>query len=166
MPRIAVVLSTIGAFLLAVAVVAVLTSQVMAFETENAAATVPGGTTQFQDPDENLLMAPTNNETLPLLKDDTSDNAQTSGSTLQLAPGTTLQIMGGSGPSSLGLQSGVPMDRSSTGATRQIIRASSRVPDSNQLELAEGAVDHPPVPTSASLARLDANVDMHHISAS
>ena len=65
MPRIAVVLSTIGAFLLAVAVVAVLTSQVMAFETENAAATVPGGTTQFQDPDENLLMAPTNNETAP-----------------------------------------------------------------------------------------------------
>jgi len=64
-PRIAVVLSTIGAFLLAVAVVAVLTSQVMAFETENLATTVPGGTTQFQDPDENLLMAPTNNETLP-----------------------------------------------------------------------------------------------------
>jgi predicted PurR-regulated permease PerM len=125
MPRIAVVLSTIGAFLLAVAVVAVLTSQVMAFETENAAATVPGGTTQFQDPDENLLMAPTNNETLPLLKDDTSDNAQTSGSTLQLAPGTTLQIMGGSGPSSLGLQSGVPMgpiiDRSNPADNQSLI---------------------------------------------
>src|SRR5262249_23250874 len=95
------ILSTIGAFLLAVAVVPVLSRHGMAFETENAAATVPGGTTQFQDPDENLLMAPTNNETLPLLKDDTSNNAQTSGSTLQLAPGTTLQIMGGSGPSSL-----------------------------------------------------------------
>jgi predicted PurR-regulated permease PerM len=125
MPRIAVVLSTIGAFLLAVAVVAVLTSQVMAFETENAAATVPGGTTQFQDPDENLLMAPTNNETLPLLKDDTSDNAQTSGSTLQLAPGTTLQIMGGSGPSSLGLQSGVPrgpiIDRSNPADNQSLI---------------------------------------------
>jgi len=125
MPRIAVVLSTIGAFLLAVAVVAVLTGQVMAFETENVAATVPGGTTQFQDPDENLLMAPTNNETLPLLKDDTSDNAQTSGRTLQLAPGTTLQIMGGSGPSSLGLQSEVPMgpiiDRSNPADNQSLI---------------------------------------------
>jgi len=43
---------------------------------------------------------------------------------------------------------GLRWDRSSTGATRQIIRASSRVPDSNQL----GRVDHPAVATSASLA--------------
>jgi len=128
MPRIAVVLSTIGAFLLAVAVVAVLTGQVMAFETENAAATVPGGTTQFQDPDENLLMAPTNNETLPLLKDDTSDssNFQPSGSSLQLAPGTTLTITGGTGPA-LGLQSGAPMgpviDPSNPADNRSLIPA-------------------------------------------
>ena len=125
MPRIALGLSAIGASLLAAAAMTILPNQVVAFDLENAAVTVPGGSTKFQDPDENLLAAPTNNGSLPLLKDDTSDNAQTSGSTLQLVPGTTLQIMGGSGPSSLGLQSGVPMgpiiDRSNPADNQSLI---------------------------------------------
>jgi len=104
MPRIALGISAIGASLLASAAVTLLPNQGMAFDMENAAVTVPGGSTKFQDPDENLLAAPTNNGSLPLLKDDTSDgsNLQSSGSTLQLAPETTLTITGGTGPA-LGL---------------------------------------------------------------
>jgi hypothetical protein len=126
MPRIALGISVIGASLLASAAVTLLPNQGMAFDMENAAVTVPGGSTKFQDPDENLLAAPTNNGSLPLLKDDTSDgsNLQSSGSTLQLAPETTLTITGGTGPA-LGLQSGAPMgptiDRSNPADNRSLI---------------------------------------------
>ena len=126
MPRIALGISAIGASLLASAAVTLLPNQGMAFDMENAAVTVPGGSTKFQDPDENLLAAPTNNGSLPLLKDHTSDgsNLQSSGSTLQLAPETTLTITGGTGPA-LGLQSGAPMgptiDRSNPADNRSLI---------------------------------------------
>jgi len=124
MPRIALGISAIGASLLAAA--AVTPNQGMAFDMENAAVTLPGDATKFQDPDENLLAAPTNNGSLPFLKNDASDtsNLQPSGSTLQLAPGTTVTITGGTGPA-LGLQSGTPMgpviDRSNPADNRSLI---------------------------------------------
>ena len=111
MPRIAFGISAIGMSLLAAAALTALPNRGMAFELENKTAdTVPGGSTKFQDPDENLLAAPTNSSSLPLLKDNNSDssNLQTSGSTLQLAPGTTVTITGGTGPV-LDLQSGGPI---------------------------------------------------------
>jgi hypothetical protein len=128
MPRIALGLSAIGASLLAAAAMTILPNQVVAFDMENAAVTGPGGSTKFQDPDKNLLAAPTNNGSLPLLKDDSSDssNFQPSGSSLQLAPGTTLTITGGTGPA-LGLQSGAPMgpviDPSNPADNRSLIPA-------------------------------------------
>jgi len=124
MPRIALGLSTIGASLLAAAAVALLHTQAMAFDMENGAVTVPGGSTQFQDPDELLLTAPSSNGSLQLQKDDSSDGQTSSGSSLQLAPGTTLQITSGTGPI-LGLQSGAPMgpviDRSNPADNRSLI---------------------------------------------
>ena len=119
MPRIPL---GISAALFIATAMAIVPSEGMAFDMENAAATVPGGT-QFQDPDEDLLVAP---GSLPLLKDDTSDssNFQPSGSTLQLTPGTTLSITGGTGPA-LGLQSGTLMgpviDRSNPADNRSLI---------------------------------------------
>src|SRR5215813_3631326 len=88
MPRIPL---GISAALFIATAMAIVPSEGMAFDMENAAATVPGGT-QFQDPDEDLLVAP---GSLPLLKDDTSDssNFQPSGSTLQLTPGTMLHSL-------------------------------------------------------------------------
>ena len=124
MPRIALGLSTIGASLLAAAAVALLHTQAMAFDMENGAVTVPGDSTQFQDPDELLLTAPSSNGSLQLQKDDSSDGQTSSGSSLQLAPGTTLQITSGTGPI-LGLQSGAPMgpviDRSNPADNRSLI---------------------------------------------
>jgi hypothetical protein len=126
MPRVALGILAIGTSLLAAAAVTLLPNQGMAFEMEKTADTVPGGSTKFQDPDENLLAAPTNNGSLPLLKDDTSDssNFQPSGNSLQLTPGTTLTITGGTGPA-LGLQSGAPMgpviDRSNPADNRSLI---------------------------------------------
>jgi len=121
MPRIALGL---GASLLAAAAVALLHTQAMAFDMENGAVTVPGGSTQFQDPDELLLTAPSSNGSLQLQKDDSSDGQTSSGSSLQLAPGTTLQITSGTGPI-LGLQSGAPMgpviDRSNPADNRSLI---------------------------------------------
>jgi hypothetical protein len=110
MLRIALGILAIGTSLLAAAVVTLLPNQGMAFDMENPAVTVPSDSTKFQDPDENLLAAPTNSSSLPLLKDNNSDssNLQTSGSTLQLAPGTTVTITGGTGPV-LDLQSGGPI---------------------------------------------------------
>jgi hypothetical protein len=128
MPRIALGLSAIGASLLAAAAMTILPNQAVAFDMENAAVTVPGGSTKFQDPDEDLLAAPTNNGSLPLLKDDTSDtsNFQPAGRSLKLAPGTTLTITGGTGPA-LGLQSGAPMgpviDSSNPADNRSLIPA-------------------------------------------
>jgi hypothetical protein len=107
MPRVAIA-SAIGASLLAAAAVT-LPNQVLAFDMENTTPdTIPGTTAPLQDPDEKLqLTAPS--DSLQLLKsDDSSDAPTSSGTTLQLAPGTTLQITGGAGPT-LGLQSGVPM---------------------------------------------------------
>ena len=121
MPRIALGL---GASLLAAAAVALLHTQAMAFDMENGAVTVPGGSTQFQDPDELLLTAPSSNGSLQLQKDDSSDGQTSSGSSLQLAPGTTLQITSGTGPI-LGLQSAAPMgpviDRSNPADNRSLI---------------------------------------------
>jgi hypothetical protein len=91
--------------LVAVACVTVVPGQLFAFEMENPAATVPGGTA-FQDPDEKLLTAPPNDSSLRL-KTDNSDSQASSGTTLQLAPGTTLQITGGSTPS-MNAQAGLP----------------------------------------------------------
>ncbi len=56
-------------------------SKLMAFETEQGAVTVPGGTTQFNDPDDTplprLLSSPTLNE---------------DGTSAQMSPGTSLQL--------------------------------------------------------------------------
>lgn len=94
-----------ASLLVAGACVAVAPGQLLAFEMENAAATVPGGTA-FQDPDEKLLPAPPSNNSLQL-KTDNPDPQTLSGTTLQLAPGTTLQITGGSTPS-VNAQAGLP----------------------------------------------------------
>jgi hypothetical protein len=96
----------IGACLLvASAGVSFVPGHLLAFEMENPAATVPGGTA-FQDPDEQLLTAPPKDDSLQL-KTDNSDPQAASGTTLQLAPGTTLQITDGSAPS-MNSQAGLP----------------------------------------------------------
>jgi hypothetical protein len=132
MPRIALGLSAMGASLLAAAVV-ILPTQGMAFDvqnatvdTGNATAKVPSGSTQFQGPDEKLLTAPSSDGSLQFLKSDSSDGQSSSGTSLQLAPGTTLAITGGTGPT-LGLQSGAPMgpviDHSNPADNRSLIPA-------------------------------------------
>ena len=100
--------SAIGASLLGAAAVT-LPNQVLAFDMENTTPdTIPGTATPYQDPDEKLqLTAP--NESLQMTKGDDSSGASTSsGTAFQLAPGTTLQIGGGTGPT-LGLELGIPM---------------------------------------------------------
>lgn len=74
----------------------VLTGPLMAFEQESGAVTVPGGTTQFGDPDETPLPAPLAS---PQLGED--------GTSLQMAPGTSLQM------SPIGQTSGNPADNKS-----------------------------------------------------
>ena len=111
----------IGASLLVMGTgITVVPGQVLAFEMENAATTVPSGTS-FQDPDEKLL-TPSDNSLQ--LKADSSDPQTSSGTSLQLAPGTTLQIMGGSG-TSMDLQSGLPfgptVDTSNPADNRNLI---------------------------------------------
>jgi hypothetical protein len=91
--------------LVASAGVSFVPGHLLAFEMENPAATVPGGTA-FQDPDEQLLTAPPKDDSLQL-KTDNSDPQAASGTTLQLAPGTTLQITDGSAPS-MNSQAGLP----------------------------------------------------------
>src|SRR5262249_436523 len=126
MPRIALGISAIGMSLLATAALTALPNRSMAFEMEKPADTVPGGSTKFQDPDENLLGPPTNTASFPPRKGDPSGSSsfQPSGSTLKLAPGTTVTITGGTGPA-LGLQSGAPMgpviDRSNPADNRSLI---------------------------------------------
>jgi hypothetical protein len=51
-------LALTSAFLVACATAALLPNPAMAFETESGAVTVPGASTQFQDPDEKPLPAP------------------------------------------------------------------------------------------------------------
>jgi hypothetical protein len=96
MPRLCF-LGIAASLLVAGTCVAVAPGELLAFEMENPAATVPGGTA-FQDPDEKLLTPPPNGSSLQL-KTDNSDPQASSGTTLQLAPGATLQITGGSTPS-------------------------------------------------------------------
>jgi len=91
----------------------VLPNRVMAFDMETGAVTVPGASTQFQDPDEKPLPAPL---TLPKLEGDGTtstasglDLQSTPGTGLQLTPGLSLQITGGSGPYVSGLQPGLQM---------------------------------------------------------
>ena len=92
--------------LLAVAAMS-LPHQVLAFDMESTPETIPGTATQYQDPDDNLQLTPPN-ESVGMTTGDDSSSASPSSGTLQLAPGTTLQIMGGTGPT-LGLESGFPL---------------------------------------------------------
>jgi hypothetical protein len=132
MQRFALGLMATSACFFAFAAAMVLPNNVMAFDMETGAVTVPGGSTQFQDPDEKPLPAPL---TLPQLKlegDGTSmasgtDSQSTSSTGLQLTPGLSLQITGGSGPYIPGLQSGLPMapmiDHSNPADNRVLIPA-------------------------------------------
>ncbi len=58
MQRLALSLALMGAALLACSAATALPSRAMAFELDTGAATVPGGTAQFYDPDEAPLPAP------------------------------------------------------------------------------------------------------------
>ena len=130
MKRLAGGLAAISASLFICAAATVLPNRVMAFDMETGAVTVPGGSTQFQDPDEKPLPAPL---TLPQLKLE-GDGTMASGTDLQSTPATglstpglSLQITGGSGPYIPGLQSGLPMapmiDRSNPADSRTLIPA-------------------------------------------
>jgi hypothetical protein len=132
MQRLALGLALISASLFACAAAALLPSRVMAFELDTGAVTVPGGSTQFQAPDEKPLPAPL---TLPKLEEDGTTSQMTSGTSLQSTPGTgvqltpgmSLQITGGSGPYIPGLQPGLQMapmiDRSNPADNRSLIPA-------------------------------------------
>ena len=130
MQRVALGLIATSAFF-AFAAAMVLPSRVMAFDMETGAVTVPGASTQFQDPDEKPLPAPL---TLPKLEGDGttsmalgSDLQSTPGTGLQVAPGLSLQITGGSGPYIPGLQPGLQMapmmDHSNPADDRSLIPA-------------------------------------------
>jgi hypothetical protein len=84
MQRLALSLALMGAALLACSAATALPSRAMAFELDTGAATVPGGTARFDDPDEAPLPAP-----LP------SARLEEDGTSLQMAPGTSLQIAPG-----------------------------------------------------------------------
>jgi hypothetical protein len=108
MQRLALGLALTSASLFACAAATLLPSRVMAFETEPGAVTVPGGTTQFQDPDEKPLPAPLSS---PKIEEDGTNLQMAPGTSsprasLQLAPGTSLQITAGPGA---GLQPGLQM---------------------------------------------------------
>jgi hypothetical protein len=89
MRRIALGLAVMSTGLLAGAAVTALPGRTMAFELDTGAVTVPGGITQFDDPDGTPLPAP-----LPSarLDEDGTSLPTGPGTTLQLAPGTSLQI--------------------------------------------------------------------------
>jgi hypothetical protein len=132
MHRFAFGLVLTGAFLTACAAVTALPSRVVAFELQTGAVTVPGGSTQFQDPDEKPLPPPL---ILPKLEEDGTSSQMASGTNLQstpaaglqLTPGMSLQVTAGSGPSIPGLQSGLPMapliDRTNPADNRSLIPA-------------------------------------------
>jgi hypothetical protein len=132
MQRLALGFTAISASLLACAAATTLPNPVMAFELDTGAVTVPGGSTQFQDPDEQALPAPLS---LPKLEEDGTTSQMASRTSLQsmpatgpqLTPGVSLQITGGSGPYIPGLQSGLPMapmiDRSNPAYDRTLIPA-------------------------------------------
>ena len=105
MQRLALGLALTSASLFACAVAALLPGPAMAFETESGVVTVPGGSTQFQDPDEQPLPAPLSS---PKLGEGGTNlqmapGTSSAGTSLQLAPGTSLQITAGPGT---GLQPG------------------------------------------------------------
>ena len=108
MQRLALGLALTTASLFACAAVTLVPSRVLAFETEPGVVSVPGATTQFQDPDEKPLPAPLSS---PKLAEDGTNlqmapGTNSPGASLQLAPGTSLQITAGPG---LGLQPGLEM---------------------------------------------------------
>lgn len=91
MQRLALSLALMGAALLACSAATALPSRAMAFELDTGAATVPGGTAQFYDPDEAPLPAPLPSARLE--EDGTNlQMAPGTGTSLQIAPGTSLQI--------------------------------------------------------------------------
>ena len=103
MQRLALGLALTSVSLFACAAATLLPSRVMAFETEPGAVTVPGGTTQFQDPDEKPLPAPLS-----------SRKIEEDGTNLQMAPGmsspgASLQLTGDE-PSDYGRVGGGPSD--------------------------------------------------------
>jgi hypothetical protein len=104
MQRLALGLALTSASLFACVVAMLLPSRVLAFETEPGVVSVPGATTQFQDPDEKTLPAPLSS---PKLAEDGTNlqmapGTNSPGASLQLAPGTSLQITAGPGWSSAG----------------------------------------------------------------
>lgn len=82
MQRLGVYLTLMGAALLAFGA-AMSPSKLMAFETEQGAVTVPGGTTQFNDPDETPLPGLLSS---PQLNEDGSSAEADASTGLQLAP--------------------------------------------------------------------------------
>src|SRR6516165_7419623 len=131
MQRFSLGLMATSACFFALAAAMVLPSRVMAFDMETGAVTVPGASTQFQDPDEKPLPAPLS---LPGLEENGTtsmvsgkDLQSTPGTGLQVAPGLSLQITGGSGPYIPGLQPGLQMapvmDHSNPADDRNLIPA-------------------------------------------
>src|SRR6476646_2152997 len=109
MQRLALSLALISASLPACVAATALPSRAIAFEAETG--TVTGSSTQLQDLDEKPLPAPL---TSPHLDADganlqTAPGTTAPGTGLQLAPGLSLQVTGGSGTYSPGLQSGLQM---------------------------------------------------------
>jgi hypothetical protein len=113
MRRLALSLTLISTALLAGGAMVALPGRTMAFELESGAVTLPGGSTQFDDPDGRPLPAP-----LPSahLDEDGASLPTAPGRTLQLAPGTTLQIGRG-----IGLQMAPTTERSNPADDRTLI---------------------------------------------
>ncbi len=129
MQRFALGLTATSACFFAFALAMVVPGRVMAFDVEPSAVSNPGGGTQFQDPDDKPLPAPL---TLPKLGEDgttsmasETDLQSTPGTAgLQLTPGLSLQIMGGSGPGPQpGLQMAPMMDHGNPADDRRLIPA-------------------------------------------
>lgn len=131
MRRFTLGLMATSACLFTFALAMVLPSRVIAFDMETGAVTVPGASTSFLDPDEKPLPAPL---TIPKLGEDGTtsmvsgmDLQSTTGAGLQVAPGLSLQITGGSGPYIPGLQPELQMapmmDHSNPADDRSLIPA-------------------------------------------
>jgi hypothetical protein len=87
MQRLALSLAAISASLFVCAVATLLPSRVKAFETEPGGVTVPGSSTQFQDPDDKPLPAP-----LTLLKLEEDGTISQTEMNLQTRPGVGLHL--------------------------------------------------------------------------
>lgn len=90
MRRLSLSLAVVGAALLACSAATVLPGRAMAFELDTGAVTVPGSTTRFDDPDEAPLPAPLPSARLE--EDGTSLQMTPGTSSLQIAPGMSLQM--------------------------------------------------------------------------